>query len=863
MFGIEKMMKAGGSCHSARRFAGGRARRIAARTATRRSLMAAALAFAVPFTAVSTWNVAFTADAAEATEVTSYTCENEGVTETGMTESPGNTCYFVDSAASDGGTGTQDKPFNSLDSINAITFGPGDKILIKSGSTFTGQLYPKGSGSEEAPIIIDMYSGDTKPYIDGNGRSSSASPGTTATTPFGQAAAAVYLLNSEYIEINNLEVSNWSGTTDWSATISGGADGAERSGIRVEATGGGTFNHIYIKNCYVHDVRGVNKQNYSWSVKPVSGGSTFFGGRVTHRTGGINFVSYTGRDTTSSEAGTNGNAGAITDDMPTIFNDILINGNTIERAQANGITTTNYRGELDDRTHRHTNVVITNNTISGVTRSGIITLYTSGVLVDGNDVSDFQQVTAADDYGYGCGIWADRANDLLYQNNHVYDGNTTADGEAFNFDDMTENGILQNNYSHNNTGGGILLHIRSGSYNRGHTIRYNLSVNDAFTFSGSNVDGSSAPDQWQAWLFLVGDSDGGAYLEDASVHNNTVVNTYATRIFTARETSATADIDFTNNVFYYPGQDMVYGANSSGGNGSGSYRALFTNGSKTTAQNNLFAVYSSSVAVPTNSASGFTNNIYSYGTDVNPLVGIFTGHESWEEARAKAKLITGSKAIGIGTTSVLSEVTEDAYGNIAVSADGTVNAGIYNGTAVSERIELGYDITNSCSLITRSTSNKDSFTRDSGACDSFKNSVSGKSYVDFEAEDYKNYSSSSVISDVSWFGPTTTSSNSNSHGSKHLYFTKKGSYIEVTFEGTGISVYTKGGTGARVVEIFLDGQWVAYDDQVYSADQFQVHAYGATFDKSGTHTIRLQTNSIRNNTGGNNMNIDFFRVYTN
>lgn len=856
MFGIEKMMKAEGSRHSARRFAGGRTRQIAARTATRRSLMAAALAFAVPFTAVSTWNVAFSADAAEATEVTSYTCENEGVTETGMTESPGNTCYFVDSAASDEGTGTQDKPFNSLDSINAITFGPGDKILIKSGSTFTGQLYPKGSGSADAPIIIDMYGGDTKPVIDGDGRSSAANPGPTESGPFGEKAAAVYLLNSEYVEINNLEVTNWSDTTS-------NNDGAERSGIRVEATGGGTYNHIYIKNCYVHDVRGVNKQNWGWSVKPVSGGDTFYGGRVTHRTGGINFVSYTGRDLSTAEAGTNGNAGAITDERPTIFNDILIDGNTVEHAQANGITTTNYRGELDDRTHRHTNVVITNNTISNVSRSGIITLYTSGVIVDGNEVSDFQQVNANDDYGYGCGIWADRANDLLYQNNHVYGGNTTADGEAFNFDDMTENGILQNNYSHDNTGGSILLHIRSGSYNRGHTIRYNLSVNDAFTFAGSNLDNNSAPEQWQAWLFLVGDSNGGAFLEDASVYNNTVINTYATRIFTARETGARADISFTNNIFYYPSYDMVYGASSSEGNNSSAYRALFfTNSNYTTVKNNLFAVYDESVAVPKNNSGKISDNTYSYGADVNPLVGTFTGHETWDEAMAKAKLITGSKAIGIADSAVLTAngVTEDAYGNPAIS-NGSVNAGFYNGAASNEEIGLGYEIVESCSLTTSGA--KNSFTRNNNACNSFIATADDYyNYEIFEAESYNDLSASNVVSDVSWFRKANKSTSSSSHGSGHLYFSLKGSYIEVTFEGTGISVYTKGGTGAGVVEIFLDGQWVAYDDQNYNSDKFQVHSYGVLFNESGTHTIRLQTNSFSNTSRGNNMNVDYFKVYT-
>lgn len=251
----------------------------------------------------------------------------------------------------------------------------------------------------------------------------------------------------------------------------------ERSGIRVEAYGGGTYEHIYIKDCNIFDVRGYNGQDSIWDVVPEGGGTTFYGSRTTHRTGGINIVSHTMRDLTN--AASSSTAGDVIDEQPTIFNDVLIEGNTVENCYANGITTTNVRGALDERENRHTKVVIRNNVIRNVQRAGIIPLYTSGCLVEYNLVDTFQQTTQ----GYGCGIWCDRANDMIFQYNEVCNGKNTMDGMAFNLDDMTENGIIQYNYSHNNVGGGVMLHIRTNSYNRNNTVRYNLSVNDTANYA--------------------------------------------------------------------------------------------------------------------------------------------------------------------------------------------------------------------------------------------------------------------------------------------------------------------------------------------------------------------------------------------
>ena len=547
-------------------------------------------------------------------------------------QSPGDTTYYLDSSAEDGGDGkSEEEAFDSLDDINGYQFAAGDRILIKAGSEFQGQLYPKGSGTADAPVVIDMYGEGEKPLIDGNGRYSNA-PSVSDDGPFGEAGAAVYLYNQQYWEINNLRVTNWS---------SDGVD-RERSGIRVEASGGGTYRHIYIRNCEISDIRGYDGQDSIWDVVPENGGTTFYGARTTHRTGGINIVSYTKRDTSAGL----GTAGEILDEEPTIFDDVLIEDNTIENCHANGITTTNIRGELDDKDYRHTNVVIRGNEIRNVQRAGIVPLYTSGVLVERNLVDTFQQTTK----GYGCGIWCDRADNMLFQYNEVCNGQNTMDGMAFNLDDMTENGIIQYNYSHNNVGGGVMLHVRTNSYNRNNVVRYNLSVNDTRGYAAH-----------QAIIVCVGE-DSSTKIENAKIYNNTFVNTN-----TVHPVYQGNEILFANNIFYLPNQGMASKADA------------YTLGAKTTFINNVFAGAHSS-----SEPSGNGN----VSVDDPLLAGRLDGTESLEEAMEKAMLSHESPALGIGDTTVLADAETDSYGNAAV-IDGKCNAGIYNGESVDRLPDSG------------------------------------------------------------------------------------------------------------------------------------------------------------------------------
>ena len=130
--------------------------------------------------------------------------------------------YYVDSVA-----GNDDQPgtapanaWKSLAKVNATTFLPGDRILLKSGSLWKGQLWPKGSGVNGRPITVDMYGGGVKPVIQGDGL----------------AEDAVLLKNQEYWVIQNLEITNTGSTP------------GTRRGVHLAVEDYGEAHHLYIRS---------------------------------------------------------------------------------------------------------------------------------------------------------------------------------------------------------------------------------------------------------------------------------------------------------------------------------------------------------------------------------------------------------------------------------------------------------------------------------------------------------------------------------------------------------------------------------------------------------------------------------------
>ena len=79
--------------------------------------------------------------------------------------------YHLDSASgNDSADGlTPATAWQSLAKANSVVYQPGDSLLLKSGSTWTGRLRPQGSGTLAERIVIDRYGNGPKPLIHGGG----------------------------------------------------------------------------------------------------------------------------------------------------------------------------------------------------------------------------------------------------------------------------------------------------------------------------------------------------------------------------------------------------------------------------------------------------------------------------------------------------------------------------------------------------------------------------------------------------------------------------------------------------------------------------------------------------------------------
>lgn len=367
--------------------------------------------------------------------------------ETVVTEdaASGGTTYYVDSTiGDDSNSGTSpETPWKSLDKVTATTFLPGDTILLKSGSVWNGEwLWPKGSGTADAPIKIDKYGGDALPVINGMGIDRGMNY-----------SGAVHLRNQEYWEIRNLEVTNDDdfdvdidlsrpqGDNSWSSQAE------TRNGILIIADGDllnddddGIFDHIYIENCYVHDVDGPNDWN-----------DTFTGGII------YNVVGTKIRPNTS-------------------FRDIRIAYNTIRKVDLLGITgfvqmaKSGYQDDVDTYNLWMEDIYIGHNYIEDVAQGGIDLCDARNAVVEYNVVDGF--LKRYPNFRPTVALYPWKCENSVLQYNEVYNGpSTNADGSPYDMDSALKNVVYQFNYSHNNPCGWMLYMGR----NTNDIIRYNIS----------------------------------------------------------------------------------------------------------------------------------------------------------------------------------------------------------------------------------------------------------------------------------------------------------------------------------------------------------------------------------------------------
>lgn len=401
------------------------------------------------------------------------------------------TTYYVDSASgkdSNNGT-TSSTPWASLTKVNSIICHPGDKILFKAGGTWTGQLCIKGSGSDSAPIIIDMYGTGQKPLIQGNG--------TKHNT--------IFFKNQSYIEINNLEVTNKANT--W----------GDYRGISINGDDYGDINHIYIKNCNIHDVTGEVK----WiGGSGTSGNGIYYG---------------TGYDASKSTGGIVFNVQATSSaHVKTTFNDVLIQNCTISNCSFGGIIFKQVAGDTswglrnsasDTNWAPHKNITIKDNYID---QSG------SDHACNGIYMCDVQGGTIQNNVVKGagtCGIEMYYCDNITVQKNETF--NTTqkaggADSNGIDPDKGTTNIIVQYNYVHDNGDGILLCQLGFGNS----IIRYNILQNNKKISINLHSDSKAT----------------------SNIYNNTVYTSIPTsKLVTSSGGQTTLDkgtYKLMNNIFY-------------------------------------------------------------------------------------------------------------------------------------------------------------------------------------------------------------------------------------------------------------------------------------------------------------------------
>lgn len=417
-------------------------------------------------------------------------------------ETVSGSCYYIDSIDGDdeqSGT-SEEEAWKSLDKINATTFQPGDHILFKRGCSWSGQLNPKGSGSKDAPIIIEAY-GDLeqgRPRIDG--ANWCGENGDDLDNLIFN--AAVFFCNQEYWEITGLEVTNYSETKD---------DNIKKYGILIMGKDAGTLHHMYVKNTYVHDVISI----------PIGQQAGIGRGGIVYAIRG------------TAEA--------------TNWEDILVEGNYLKDINHYGIDLISSWGSS----------IFTDE--SGIEENAGTRVNSDRIVIRGNYcenignaaicASDYSEALIEYNICNGCNsgpngnvpIWWEYGEKTICQYNEVFGSGASEgkeDSQAFDADIYTDLNYIQYNYTHDNPSGFFFECSLGTSFET--YYRYNISVNDGY---GTNSYGGGAV------VTLINPYGGQLHVYNNLIYMDAQHDGYITRNWSGSTGPTSSEAyTFTNNV---------------------------------------------------------------------------------------------------------------------------------------------------------------------------------------------------------------------------------------------------------------------------------------------------------------------------
>ncbi|MHA7987514.1 carboxypeptidase regulatory-like domain-containing protein [Rathayibacter sp. CAU 1779] len=493
------------------------------------------------------------------------------------------TTYYVDAQSGDdsqGGT-TEATAWKSFAKVNATVFQPGDRILLKAGSTWaasgdqvakeafdyttwsngvatdvtesapTALVAPQGSGTAAAPIVISSYGSGNAPKLEGRGVVNDV----------------LQLTNQQHWDISNLDISNVTDGFDPSVWQPGANQGllpgeenpktGDLRGIHVQGENAGTLSGFVIHDVFVHDVSGV-----TWSIGNA-------GLDRSKRTGGILFEGLKGDGTTVSQ-----------------FDDVVVSDSYVANTsfanvifkQFSGMGTDRYQDRApgwgdravakasntgvvteDPNWRPNTDIRISDNYLTNRdTQYGWDSLYLTsvqGATVDGNLID-----------GAGVsGIEMYYSDNIVVQNNEVaaiLNRANAADSNALDGDRGTSNILMQDNYLHDSGEGVLLCGFGFGTS----IVRYNVIQDVARNYvnphgdSGVNVIydnlmyNTRAPSSNNSVGFFNSSGTNSSILTDKNRHylyDNVFVNTLSS-VSGATLQASFPGVSFANNAYYGP-----------------------------------------------------------------------------------------------------------------------------------------------------------------------------------------------------------------------------------------------------------------------------------------------------------------------
>lgn len=319
----------------------------------------------------------------------------------------------------------------------------------------------------------------------------------------------------------------------------------------------------------------------------------------------------------------------------------------------------------------HSNVTISNNTITGNAANGIELGGVNTGTISNNIVGNNGATLAT-----SAGIQTYESTGITISFNEVYGSSGATDGEGIDLDGGTQNSVVQYNYTHGNSGGGLAaFQVASEGSWANNTFRYNISQNDATdTNFGS---------------FTIGAGSSSSFTGTNKVYNNVFyqggsTSTAAVAVYPAETSSTISTFTLSNNIFMATSGAFLFNSNNQ----------IAT----PTLTGNDYCPISGSTCGGTFSITWASTNYSSFSswqtsTSQEKIAGVNVGLTSWPalvnaggggttngynpSLLTAYQLSVGSPMIGEGLT-ITSPGSQDYYGNVIPSSAG-YNVGAYGG----------------------------------------------------------------------------------------------------------------------------------------------------------------------------------------